>query len=358
MRTLLIPCAGRSTRFPNMRPKWLLTHPDGHIMVEKAIEGCNLERFSSVVIVITRAHDEQFQASEILRQAFAYLDDRLQIVVLPEFTSGQSETVVQAIEMAEIAGPLLIKDSDNHIEWDDSGDLSNFVVVGNLERFRETTNVAAKSYVVIDKNGIVQDIVEKRIISATFCSGAYQIASAAVFRNAYKEMSEHPGLERETYVSHVIGWMMARTGAVFKAYEAHGYEDWGTLQEWRAQQKRFSTLFCDLDGVLVKNVGRYGTERWENSLEPLEQNLAALRRAHERGAEIVIVTARSAIYRSKIVDLLRRYGIEPHAVVTDCRHSHRILINDFASTNPYPSCSAISIPRNGDLGAHLADSTF
>ena len=355
MSTLLVPCAGRSTRFPNMRPKWLLTHPDGRLMVDKAIEGCLTDRFSRVVLVITKEHDEQFEASLVLHQAFEFLGPRLSIVVLPEFTSGQAETVVQAIEMGAITGPILIKDSDNAIEWVDDGDVSNFVVVGNLDRFRDTTNVTAKSYVSIDKNGIVQDIVEKRIISNTFCSGAYQIASASAFREAYHEMTQNPGLERETYVSHVIGWMMARDGAVFRAYEADRYEDWGTLQEWRAKQKRFSTLFCDFDGVLVKNVGRYGSRRWENSMEPLEANLASLRLAHEKGAEVVIVTARAQIYQSRITELLRSHGIEPHAVVTGCRHSHRILVNDFAATNPFPSCSALSIPRNGDLAAYLAD---
>ena len=27
-------------------------------------------------------------------------------------------------------------------------------------------------------------------------------------------------------------------------------------------------------------------------------------------------------------------------------HCQRIVINDFARSNPYPSCSAINIPRN------------
>lgn len=353
MSTLLVPCAGRSTRFPNMRPKWLLTHPDGRLMVEKAIEGCVLDRFTHIALVVAKPHDKQFEATLILRQAFNFLGSRLSIIVLPEFTSGQAETVKQAIEAQNITGPVLIKDSDNFISWDHAGDQSNYVVVGDLTRFPDTTNVTAKSYVSVDKNGIVQDIVEKRIISNTFCAGAYQVESATAFVDAYTEMTENSGLERETYVSHVIGWMMARHNAVFRAYGADQYEDWGTLQEWRAKQKRFSTLFCDFDGVLVKNVGQYGSARWDNSMEPLEENMHALRRVHDRGAEIVIVTARKAIYHSQIMELLRTYGIEAHAIITGCRHSHRVMINDFAATNPFPSCSAVSMPRNGDLKAYL-----
>jgi hypothetical protein len=338
-----------------MRPKWLLTHPDGRIMAEKAIEGCRIDRFFRIIFIVTRVHDEEFEATLVLRQALAHLGDRLEIVVLPEFTSGQAETIVRAIETANVTGTILIKDSDNHIAWDDGGDLSNFVVVGNLELFPGTTNVAAKSYVSIDKNDIVLDIVEKRIISGIFCAGAYQVASAEAFRGAYLDMSKCSGLEKETYVSHVIGWMMARDGEVFKAYEANSYEDWGTLHEWRAKQKRFSTLFCDFDGVLVENIGRYGSRRWENSMDPIESNLRALKIAHQNGAEIIIVTARTSVFRTKILALLHEYEIEPHAIVTDCRHSHRVIINDFALTNPYPSCSAISLPRDGDLGAFLQD---
>ncbi len=356
MTTLIVPCAGRSTRFPDMRPKWLLTHPDGKLMVDKALEGCGIERFERVVFVVTKAHDDEFEATLILKQAFTErLGERLHIVILPEFTSGQAETVSQAITAAKITGPLLIKDSDNYLAWDDGNDVLNFVVVGNLARLRDTTNVAAKSYAVLDKNGIVQDIVEKRIISSTFCAGAYQFASAEAFQKAFTDMSSNAGLEKETYVSHVIAWMMAREGQIFRGYEATSYEDWGTLREWRAKQKRFSTLFCDLDGVLVKNVGRYGTRRWENSLEPIPENLQALKTAYTNGAQIIIVTARSEDFHLRITALLKEYGIDAHAIITGCNHSHRVLINDYAPTNSYPSCSAVSVPRDNLIAPFLQE---
>jgi hypothetical protein len=339
-----------------MRPKWLLTHPDGHLMVDKALEGCATDRFARIVFIIAKAHDDEFEAAEILRQAFTdRFGDRLHIVVLPEFTSGQAETVHQAISAAKITGPILIKDSDNYLAWEDGNDALNFVVIGNLQRLRDTTNVAAKSYVALDKNGIIQDIVEKRIISGTFCAGAYQFASAEAFQAAFEDMSGNAGLEKETYVSHVIAWMMARQGQIFRGYEATGYEDWGTLREWRARQKRFSTLFCDLDGVLVKNVGQYGSRRWENSLEPIPENLQTLKTAQDKGAQIIIVTARSDNFRESILAMLQTHGIVPHAILTGCHHSHRVLINDYAPTNPYPSCSAVSIRRDALLAPYLQD---
>lgn len=355
MTTLLVPCAGKSSRFPDMRPKWLLTHPDGKLMVDKALDGCGTDRFERIVFVIVKEHDAEFEAGLILRQAFERFGSRMHIVTLPEFTRGQAETVCQAIEAASITGPVLVKDCDNYLAWDDGGDVQNFVVVGNLNRLRDTRDVAAKSYVALDKNGIVQDIVEKQIISGTFCAGAYQFASAEGFRAAYKDMSGNAGLEKETFVSHVIAWMLARQGQIFRAHEATGYEDWGTLREWRARQKRYASLFCDFDGVLVKNVGQYGSRNWETCLEPIVENLEALRAVQANGAQVIIVTARGDNLREQINGLLKQYGIAPHAILTGCHHGRRVMINDHAPTNPYPSCSAISLLRNSQLAPYLQE---
>ena len=36
--SLILPCAGSSTRFPNMKPKWLLTAPSGNLMIQEALK--------------------------------------------------------------------------------------------------------------------------------------------------------------------------------------------------------------------------------------------------------------------------------------------------------------------------------
>ena len=59
MNTLIVPCAGRSSRFPNTKPKFLLTHPDGKLMIEHAIEGIDINKFDQIVITIVKEHDEK-----------------------------------------------------------------------------------------------------------------------------------------------------------------------------------------------------------------------------------------------------------------------------------------------------------
>jgi len=60
MSTLIIPCAGRSTRFPNSRPKWSLTHPYGDLMFIQSIKGLDLSKYSEVVSVFLKDDVERF----------------------------------------------------------------------------------------------------------------------------------------------------------------------------------------------------------------------------------------------------------------------------------------------------------
>ena len=59
MNTLIIPCAGRSSRYPNLRPKWLLTHPDGELMLEKVINGLEIKNLDRTIITIVKDQIKQ-----------------------------------------------------------------------------------------------------------------------------------------------------------------------------------------------------------------------------------------------------------------------------------------------------------
>ena len=50
---------------------------------------------------------------------------------------------------------------------------------------------------------------------------------------------------------------------------------------------------------------------------------------------------------------LSEYNIKYKTIISGCNHAQRILVNDFAPTNPYPSCKAISIPRNSLLNPYI-----
>lgn len=61
MKNLLIPMAGKSSRFPGMRPKWMLTHPmTNRFMVTESILGINLNFFDVIYFIFLQSHEEQY----------------------------------------------------------------------------------------------------------------------------------------------------------------------------------------------------------------------------------------------------------------------------------------------------------
>ena len=52
--------------------------------------------------------------------------------------------------------------------------------------------------------------------------------------------------------------------------------------------------------------------------------------------------------KSIIKKQLKECGLEGcyKALIMGLNHSERVIVNDFSDSNPYPSCSAINIPRN------------
>ena len=97
MNTLIIPCAGKSSRFPNMKPKYMLTHPDGKLMIEKSIEQLNIDIFDRIIITIVKPHDEKYDAGLIMYQVFQN-NPKVEVCVLDDFTSSASETIYQTIK--------------------------------------------------------------------------------------------------------------------------------------------------------------------------------------------------------------------------------------------------------------------
>ena len=63
-------------------------------------------------------------------------------------------------------------------------------------------------------------------------------------------------------------------------------------------------------------------------------------------ARIILTTSRPERLRQLTIQELQTKGIPFDDLVMGLPHCQRIVINDFARSNPYPSCSAINIPRN------------
>ncbi len=335
MNTLIIPCAGLSTRFPGVRPKYLLTHPDGKLMVQKSIEGFDLS-YDRLIITVLREHCDKWSSDVILKQIFPQAD----ICILEEPTSCQAETIFKTVSNLSVLGRFISKDCDDYVKVK-IPKMGNFLVGLDLRTRPDVSDVAGKSFILLNDKNMVIDILEKDVSSNFIGVGVYGFESGIEFMKAYKEING------EIYLSHIVSYMMAQ-GTSFFYREAFDYDDYGRLELWQHEREKHSTYFIDIDGVIFKNRGQWGPENWESKFEPLWNNIEAIKKLIDNGAQIMFCTARIEDRRDETLAILLRVGLKPDQLIMGCYHTKRIIINDYSNTNPYPSCEAINIPRDDD----------
>lgn len=337
--------AGKSSRFPGMKPKWMLTHPlNNKFMAIEAISGLNLQYFDNIYFVFLSEHEIKYQFFDGFDKELedCGLREKSKVIFLKNQTKSQSETVYEAIKIAGIGGFIFIKDSDGYYECtiDSTKNQIAFFDLNNMDDI----NARTKSYIELDINGIVTNIVEKKVISSTFSVGGYGFEDALDFCNTYEKLKD---LDSECYISNVI-FEMILSGSKFFGVPTQNFKDWGTLESWNKYKSEYKCLFVDIDGTLVKNSSVHFPPYIGNG-EPLENNINYLQHLYSSGkVKIILTTSRPSNKREVTLKEMKERGIPFDELIMDLPHCKRILINDFAKSNPFPSCEAINIPRNSD----------
>lgn len=329
-----MPCAGLSTRFPNMRPKYLLSDYNNRLMIENAAK--NFIGKHNITITILKEHDRRFKAKEKLIEAFG---DKVKIVILDKPTSGPADTVYQTIMKSDIAmlSPILIKDCDGF--YDSELIKGNAIYVSKLSKNPDIRNAPAKSYTITNEQSIVTTVVEKQIVSDSFCVGGYQFQTAESYVDAFEELAY--SMTNEIFVSNIIDYMISE-GHVFNEKEVENFIDVGTADDWFKFNNK-PTYFCDIDGTIIKTKDFH-----DDPYEPIQGNVDALLKEQARGCKLVFVTARKKKYEEYTNEILTELGFVDYVLVMEANHSRRVLINDYANSNPYPSAVALNLKRDSD----------
>lgn len=348
MKTLILPVAGRSSRFPGMRPKWLLTMPDGKLMLEKAVEKLDMSDYDRVVVVCLQEHLNDYLKIDSLAIVLEGISHtNTDVCVLEQATSSQSETVALALNQAKIQGAFFVKDCDNmfQVRWTGGNEIAA-IDLNNIGLI----DAKNKSYINVDALGNVINIVEKQVTSNFFCCGGYGFRNAEVFLKHFYAIKSN----QEVYISHVI-YSMLMEDESFRMIKADSYIDWGTLREYRHYTKLFITVFCDVDGVLFQNGSKFGKKGWGTT--PITENLTAIARLQASGfLYLVITSSRPKSEVAYVAAKLAEHNVYPDQYVMGLPHSRRVLVNDYSLTNPYPSAISINLERDSNLLTSILDS--
>jgi hypothetical protein len=345
MRSLVVPMAGKSSRFPNMRPKWMLTHPmTNRFMVTESILGLNLNFFDHIYFICLQEHEDKYEFIKGFTSELNELGlyEKSKIVLLSNQTKSQSETVYNFLKNIELEDFIFIKDSDGYYECELLNE-KNQVAYFDLNDM-DDINARTKSYIELDINQMVTNIVEKHVISSTFSSGGYGFADAKEFCATYEKLQD---MEGECYISHIIFEMML-SGSTFYGTKTSNFKDWGTIDAWNKYKSQYKCLFVDIDGTLVTNSSIHFPPYIGNA-DTLQSNVDYLNSLHQAGkVKIVLTTSRPKNMRDITVSELEDKKILYDELIMGLPHCKRVIINDFAKSNPYPSCEAINLPRNSD----------
>jgi len=348
---LIVPMAGKSSRFPNLRPKWMLTHPSGRFMAIEAIKSLNLEKFSKIFFVCLQEHEDKYSFMKGFNDELKDMGitSKSEFVFLKESTSDQPETVKQAIVLANIKGAIFVKDSDNHFAVDYDG--GNHVCYFDLND-SGLIKPSNKSYLTLDKSGYISNIVEKNVISPFYCVGGYGFRCADLFLETLDGLST----KYDRYISDII-YKQILDGENFEGKKVNQYVDWGTVEDWDRFKRTYATLFVDIDGTLVKNSSSHFPPYIGNT-DPLTENINIINKLFKSGKfQIILTTARPEKYRTVTLTQMEKEGIPYDKLIMGLYHSKRIIINDYSKSNPFKSCDSINLRRDSaELSEMLKES--
>ena len=335
---VIVPCAGRSSRFPGTRPKYLLTLYDGQLMVEKAI--APYLTTEDIHIIILKEHADEYDAFMALKNIYGDCPN-VTIHVIDNVTSGPAETVYHVAKQLRPNESILIQDCDSFFDGKISN--SNQVSVADLRKFKEVTNVAAKSYAVLNMQDILTNIIEKSVSSNYICVGGYEFASAAEYCLNFEQLKDY-AKESEIFISHIINKMLNST--TFNIHQVNEYIDCGTYTEFVKYNQSKPTIFCDIDGTVFYNQSHHFDNNYSRAPKALPSAIKYLINKQEQGSKIVFTTSRPEEYKDITLKALRECGFKNISVLFNMPHAPRMVINDNSKTNPYPTALAMNVPRD------------
>jgi len=333
---IILPAAGLSTRFPNMRPKYTLTDYKGQMMFERAIQ-YYVGKYN-ITMGILREHDKKYNISKYIKETY---DKLVNVVILNERTTGPAHTVYEILKQANIEDDkeFFIKDCDSF--FDHTPTEGNYVCVSSITEHEVLKRLSSKSFVISNDQGIINNIIEKKVVSDKFCVGGYKFDKVGLYKQTFEKLKNKN--VKEIFVSHIIQDCLHNNN-IFLEKQITNYIDVGTAEDWFEYNDR-PVIFCDIDGTLVKAQAK-GT--YDEQPEALEENVKVMLKYQNNGSQIIFTTARPKKYDNRTKEILDSLGFKDYNLISGLQNVRRILINDYNEANPFPRAVAVNLKRDTD----------
>jgi hypothetical protein len=249
MRTLILPSVGQN--LIDGKPSYLNIHPDGQMLIVKSLSCLKINEFDRVIITLSNDDDIFFGAKKLvlneLKKAFS---TKIEIIILKDKTKDSVETIYETIKIAKVEGSIVIKDNNNSIKLDKFLSGNFFVGVDLHEIELDNYNIKNKSFVIINEQNHILDIIEKEIKSNLIGVGVYGFNRVEDFNFAFEKLCESNLNSNKLYISNIITYLIGYKSSLFYFFSTDEFEEWSNQNSWIELQKKYTTIFINLDVLL------------------------------------------------------------------------------------------------------------
>ena len=331
--------------YPNINKNpAFLTCPNGNIMIYELLQYIDLTHINNIYFIIYKDDFEEIFEYKTFISMFKNINKKFIINFIDTITNNYAETIYNCIKKYDIKGPCFIKDYKTFIKCCPvPGNYLYYVEYNNNTNISKINN---KSFITFDNLNQIINISEKEIISNNISIGAYSFMDTNIFIENYNNINKIIDIDK-IYISHII-YKCIINGVIFNSKKAEHFRDLSYYEDWKLYCNRFKTLFIDIDGTLVYNSGEYSNKKWGDT-EQIKDNVDLLKELYKTGTiQIILTTARKKKYEKQTIEQLDKYSIPYDNILFDLYHCKRYLINDYGTTNPFPSAISINIARNNN----------
>ena len=304
MNYLIVPCLGRL--IVDGLPQYLQRHPDGKLLFEKSIEGLPKDIYDRIIVAVLQNDIESYRADKAIMESLtkAY---PISFHVFSSLTSGPAETIYRTIKECNLNGSIIVKDCDNYICLSEKP-IGNFVVGLDINTWKEEIFfLKQKSFLIINEQNTILDIIEKQIKSSIISLGLYGFNNSEDFVCSYERLSDVNYHIDKLYVSHIISYLIGYNERIFRYISASNYENWGNVSLWNKIKKDRSIYFISYDAFFVTN---------EMIID--DNKKTRLYFLQRQGAFFVWFTSLDEAERNHIEDRLRRQGLNVKQIIFNC----------------------------------------
>jgi aminoglycoside phosphotransferase (APT) family kinase protein/GTP:adenosylcobinamide-phosphate guanylyltransferase len=316
---LIFPVAGQGSRFGGVFKPFLEI---GDIsFIEKAYEPfIKYERhIDRLVFIFTRDQEVRHNVRNRLVEMFE--GKNVEAVIIEKPTHGPLETIQEALRLSNISGPSIVCDCDHSLNVDPIFE----VIEDSYDCLIPTWSIGQDEYsnwskVLHDDKGI-HFICEKEHVS----SESYHVDGiiGCIWFKDICSLKETRGV----YISDALKDFISKNKSMKTVPIKEAYF-FGTPEMYERCVdilRGKSTIFCDIDGTLVKHKDHSDFET--SSAHPCP-GYANLKKLSSEGHKIVLTSARNEKYRDKLEPYLKSLGIHYDTLVLGLPPGPRFLIND------------------------------